>query len=426
VLKLSRLAAAIAALSLTVPVVALADEAAPSLEVLAAQLKAQQAQIEALSAEIEKKESSAGGEWFKNTTLGGYGEAQFYHYDNAPDQYDAYRFVLYVGHQFSDTVRLQSELEVEHGFAADTDTTCTVSDANANGTLQASEVVCGKASTKPGEVELEQMYLEWDYIGEQKLAVGQILVPVGFMNETHEPTTFYGVKRNPVETAIIPTTWWEGAVKASGEILPGLGYDAMVSTGLKTSKGELRSGRQKGAKAVAEDLAYTARLKYTGIKGLELGATYHQQADISQDNAVGNGDKAELVEVHAGYQIAGFSARALYGQWNIEGLSNTANWNNAEGNDQNGGYLELGYKPLEKVGVFARYSEWTKWTADSSTTTSTTNGAIDHIGQWNYGVNYWLTPRAVLKLDVQDQQNVKLAAGGKDEDGFALGMGYSF
>lgn len=403
-LKLSRLSIAVAALSLSIPVIALAEDAAPSLETLAAQLKVQQAQIEALTAEVEKKESS-GGEWFRRTTLGGYGEAQFYHYDNAPDQYDAYRFVLYVGHQFSDKVRLQSEFELEHGLVADTDVkTCTVSGATAT---------CS-ASTKPGEIELEQMYLEWDYIGEQKLAVGQMLMPVGFLNETHEPETFYGVKRNPVETAIIPTTWWEGAVKASGEILPGFGYDAMVSTGLKNSKAEIRSGRQKGAKAVAEDLAYTARLKYTGIKGLELGVAWHQEQDLSQDNVAGSGDKADMIEAHVGYQLGGLSVRALHARWKIDDLAASI----ANGTEQEGGYLELGYKPLEKVGVFARFSEWDKWTASSN--------SVDRMAQWNYGVNYWLTPRAVLKLDVQDQQNVKLAAGASDEDGFALGMGYSF
>lgn len=383
---------------------------AATLEELAAQIKAQQAQLDALTAAVEKAPSTKAVDLVSRTTLGGYGEAHFYGYENAPDQYDAYRFVLYVGHQFSDNVRLHSELEVEHGFVADKG--CSVKDANNSGDLQAGEVTCG--ATTPGEVELEQMFIEWNYAGQQSLSVGQMLVPVGFLNETHEPDTFYGAKRNPVETAIIPTTWWEGGIMASGEIVAGLSYDAMVSTGLKTSKAEIRSSRQKGAKAVAEDLAYTARLKYTGIKGLELGVAYQQQTDISQDDAPGAGEKAELLEVHAGYQLAGFSARALYGQWNIDGLSTTL----ANGSTQEGGYVELGYKPMERLGVFARFSETDKWTEKSN--------SIDRIGQWNYGVNFWLTPRTVFKLDIQEQQNAKLAAGAPDEDGFALAMGYSF
>ena len=42
-----------------------------------------------------------------------------------------------------------------------------------------------------------------------------LLVPVGFLNEVHEPPTFYGVERNPVEKNVIPTTWWEGGIGIS-------------------------------------------------------------------------------------------------------------------------------------------------------------------------------------------------------------------
>lgn len=193
---------------------------------------------------------------------------------------------------------------------------------------------------------------------------------------------------------------------ASGEIVAGLSYDALVSTGLKTNDGTIRNGRQKGAKAVAEDLAYTARLKYTGIRGLELGTSYQLQKDMSQGGTAKD-LKAGLMEAHIGYQIAGFSTRALFARWDIDNLSNGKE-------EQDGYYLEAGYKPLEKLGVFARYSAWDNMAADSTDS---------EIAQWNYGVNFWLTPRAVLKLDLQNQ---KLPTAGVDEDGFALGMGYSF
>ena len=179
------------------------------ISTLQAQLKAQQLQIDALVAASERPTTST---MFSKTSIGGYGEAHYYNYENAAQQYDAYRVVLYVGHKFSDTVRLHSELEVEHGLVADTDATCTIKD-DGDKTLEVGEVVCGSASTKPGEVELEQMFIEWNYHGKQNVSIGQILVPIGFLNETHEPETFYGAKRNPVETAIIPTTWWEGSAR---------------------------------------------------------------------------------------------------------------------------------------------------------------------------------------------------------------------
>ena len=378
------------------------------ISILQSQLKAQQLQIDALLAASEKPTTST---MFSKTSIGGYGEAHYYNYENAAQQYDAYRFVLYVGHKFSDTVRLHSELEVEHGLVADTDATCTIKD-DGDKTLEVGEVVCGSASTKPGEVELEQMFIEWNYHGKQNVSIGQILVPIGFLNETHEPETFYGAKRNPVETAIIPTTWWEGGIKASGLVagVDGLSYNAVVTTGLKTNNANIRSGRQKGAKAVAEDMAYTLGFNYQGIAGLTTGVTYHLQKDISQ--AIGQTNEATLIEAHIGYTWQNFSTRALYAKWDIDGIATTASY--AAKAEQEGYYVEAAYKPIEKLGVFARFSAWDNDAADV---------ADSKKEQWNYGVNYYIAPRVVLKLDIQEQV---LPTAGLDEDGFALAVGYSF
>lgn len=380
------------------------------ISTLQAQLKAQQLQIDALVAASEKPSLSTIS---SRTSIGGYGEAHYYNYENAAQQYDAYRFVLYVGHKFSDIVRMHSELEIEHGLVADTDTTCTVKDTG-DGILQPSEVVCGSASTKPGEVELEQMFIEWNYYGKQTVSIGQILVPIGFLNETHEPETFYGAKRNPIESAIIPTTWWEGGIKANGLVagVEGLSYNALITTGLKTKDANIRSGRQKGARAVAEDMAYTLGINYQGIAGLTTGVTYHLQKDINQGQ--GQTNEATLIEAHIGYSWQNFSTRALYAKWDINDLA-AANAHKAK---QEGFYVETSYKPIEKLGVFARFSSW-----DNEAANSATNKADSKKEQWNYGVNYYLAPRVVLKLDIQEQS---LPSAGLDEDGFALAVGYSF
>ena len=146
-MKLSRIAAAVFALA---PCVALADEASLSLEALAAQLKAQQMQIEALTAQVESqdKDGAAGAGWFTKTTLGGYGEMHFSHLRNSKgndaqnppkgdpngDSLDYHRYVLYVGHHFNDDVKFFSEFELEHSLSG---------------------------QGKPGEVELEQAYIDW-------------------------------------------------------------------------------------------------------------------------------------------------------------------------------------------------------------------------------------------------------------------------
>ena len=44
------------------------------------------------------------------------------------------------------------------------------------------------------------------------MKAGLFLIPVGILNQTHEPDTFYGVERNNVEKNIIPTTCGEGGL----------------------------------------------------------------------------------------------------------------------------------------------------------------------------------------------------------------------
>lgn len=410
---------------LTAPV-----QASPaSLEALSQQLAEQQQQLDALRLQLQQQSTVAAAgpaapavSWGR-TALGGYGEAILQRYDNAPAQYDAYRFVLSLGHQFSDTVRLNAELEVEHGWTQGR--SCSVTDKNSDGVVNPAELNCPKAPA--GEVELEQMLIEWQYRPDHALSAGQMLMPIGLLNETHEPSTFYGARRNPVETVLIPTSWWEGGVKASGQLVNGLAYDAMVSTGLRTSAADIRGGRQKGAKALAEDVAYTGRLRYQQA-GWGVGLSLHHQRDISQGDTATD-QPATLVAVHGTYENSGLSLKALYGQWRIDGLKGSALQEKAS---QRGFFVESGYRfderfnarlgglPLDRFGVFARYSQW-DLAADAQ---ASGQNPDSRISQWNVGTSFFLTPDVVLKADWQTQ---KLPSAGQvAEAGFAVALGYSF
>lgn len=301
---------------------------------------------------------------------------------------DAHRFVVFIGHQFSDTVRFFSEVELEHGLTEDTDD-----------------------GSGPGEVELEQAYIEWDFAKNHSVQFGQFLLPVGIINETHEPDTFYGVERNKVEADIIPATWWETGVKVGGEIAPGLRYDVAVHSGLDTGTGQsIRSGRQKSAKANAEDLAMTTRIKYTGVAGLELAATYQLQQDISQGNSGDGDNEAELVTAHAMYQVGALKLTALWASWDVDGQS----FETVGADDQTGWYTEASYKLTSNLGVFVRQSEWNTTAGDSS---------VADNEQVDFGLNYWLHPQVVLKADYTDDRNNE---DGSDNDAFNLGVGWSF
>lgn len=322
---------------------------------------------------------SKASEWTDKTRIGGYGEHHYNNFENSNDIVDAHRYVVYVGHQYSDTVRFFSEFELEHSLAGE---------------------------GAPGEVELEQAFIEWEYMPGHSLVAGQFLIPVGILNETHEPDTFYGVERNPIENRIIPTTWWETGAMLQGEFAPGLSYNFALHSGLNMEDGgTVRDGRQKSAKAIANDLAYTARLKYTGVPGLELAATYQFQENITQ--GVVNDTSASLFEAHAVYQTGPFGLRALVAEWDIDGDTFAQTGRDS----QRGWYVEPSVRPIESLGFFVRYSSWDN---ESGLAGAESDETVD------YGINYWLNANVVFKADYQD------AGEYNQNDSLNLGVGWSF
>ena len=81
-------------------------------------------------------------------------------------------------------------------------------------------------------------------------------MPAGLLNENHEPTAYYGVERNFVETAIIPTTWREGGIQAIGNFENGLTLQTGVSTSFDLTKWDAGSseGRESPLGSVHQEL----------------------------------------------------------------------------------------------------------------------------------------------------------------------------
>ncbi len=360
------------------------------------QLKKQAAELESLNEKLEMTaemiDQSSSKSAASATTIGGYGEL---HYNNLHNQkpgsndkkeIDFHRAILFVGHDFNDKIRFWSELEIEHSQAGD-----------------------GKEG---GEVSMEQAYVEFDIPFDAKIRSGIFLVPAGIINETHEPPTFYGVERNPVEKNIIPTTWREGGVSVSGRITPALAYDVAVHSGLETNNDAtyaVRSGRNSVRQATAEDLAFTSRIKWTGMPGLELAATVQYQSDVTQSTDADAGS-ALLAETHAVWTKGPFGIRALYANWSLDG-----NGPESVGADQQTGwYIEPSYRLNSSVGFFTRYNEWDNTAGDSADSKYT---------QVDLGVNYWPHPQVVVKADYQRQATPD---GKNNYDGINLGVGYQF
>jgi opacity protein-like surface antigen len=359
-------------------------QAAPTVE---QQIEMLGKEVDELKQEVAKQKSASAGSGA--TSIGGYGELHYNSLDSK-DEIDFHRFVLFFGHRFNEHLRFFSEVELEHALVKDT------SDASG-----------------PGEVELEQAYLDFDLNDAHTARAGLFLVPVGILNETHEPPTFYGVERNPVETDVIPTTWWEGGLGLNGRFGAGLGYDLALTSGLKvptsgSSAYKVRSGRQKMAKADANNAAVTARIKWTGAPGIELATTVHRQDAITQGTVADSvSGAATLWEAHAVFARGPFGLRALYAQWDLDGAGPKA----LGRDEQKGWYIEPSFKLTPKFGVFARYNVWDNEAGD----------VIDsEKKQKDFGFNYWPHEQVALKFDIQRQ------SGAVNDDGFNLGIGYMF
>lgn len=385
--------AALAAASTTA--LAGADQAPTNAELYEI-IQAQQSQIEDLQGNSSSSSS--------RTSIGGYGELHYNNIKDARDQIDFHRFILFVNHEFTDRIRLYSELEIEHAFITTED----------------------DPDIDSGAVELEQAFIEFDINDSLQAKGGLFLVPVGILNETHEPPTFYGVERNPVEGAIIPTTWWEAGAALNGHNESGFSWDVAIHSGLGipgadgaagTGPGaaaggsfNIRGGRLRVSNATANDPAGTVRLRYTGVKGLDLATTVQYQTNITQEGGAAAEAPATLFQTHAIYQAGATKLTAFYATWDID----NADFENAGADEQTGYYLEASHKLNDKVGVFARHSEWDNAAGDN------TESATD---QQIVGVNYWPHENVVLKADIFTQET---KATGAEREGFNLGIGYQF
>lgn len=380
---------ALLAALLSTPLMAQAETATNQMQQEINNLKKQNEMImermEASMDMMESRKSSHGHGSKGKTTFGGYGEL---HYNNlkgeggASDkqEIDFHRFVMFTGHEFSKDIRFFSELELEHSIAGE-----------------------GKA----GEIELEQAYIEFDLNNTMQAKGGLFLVPVGIINETHEPNTFYGTERNPIEKNIVPATWWEAGAGLNGKLSEGISYDVALTSGLDLyANNKVRDGRQKVAKARANSPMVTGRIKYTGTAGLELASTIATISDYTQGQGTKNA--ATMIEAHAVYNTGAFGLRALYASWDVKGKTS--------GYDkQSGWYIEPSYKVSPKMGVFARYNKYDNQAGSGAPGNSEKQ-------QTDIGMNYWPHEDVVIKVDYQMQDN----ANNQDQNGFNMAIGYQF
>lgn len=336
-------------------------------------------------------------------SIAGYGELVFQNYAGEKDngspggktnQIDFLRAILYVGYKFNERFLFNSEIEFEHALAGD---------------------------SKPGEVAMEFGYIDGKIIPELAIRTGMILVPVGIINELHEPSTFYGSLRPETERFIIPTTWRAIGAGLVGGTVSGIGYRVYIAESLKAAKfssGGIRSGRQSGAEAVAEDFAFTGRLEYTGFPGLNVGASFFS-GKTGQGLMDSTGAKVNptttILSAHGIFVRKGIELRALVAStW----ISDAAQLNSAlgftgsksVGERQFGYYITLAYdflqllKPDTQAG-FQAFVQYEKFNTQQEVPAGFSSDPANERTNVTFGLMYKPIANIGFKIDYINRDN---------------------
>jgi DtxR family transcriptional regulator, Mn-dependent transcriptional regulator len=344
------------------------------------------------------------------TNLSGYMD---FHYNNpefADATLDFHRFVLLFTHSFSDRIRFVGELELEHALV--------------------------EGLEEKGELELEQAYVDFLLTRGFNVRAGMMLMPIGIINERHEPPVYYGVERPFIDTVVIPTTWFELGAGVHGEVGRGWRYRAFVTAPLDAAEFSadegIREGRQKGAQANVSSAAVAGRLEYVGVRGLTVGASGWTGESGFQFRPLFT-VPVSLAEADARFSRRGLELRGQFAQvWidnagklnDLLALQSGVNPNIARairGVSLEGGQRLLSTAPFGEVGAFVRYESFdTQYRMPAGYVPLR---AFDR-DAWVVGANIWPDPDVAIKVDyaiVRSRSSVVRAP-----NSFNVGLGWWF
>jgi len=344
------------------------------------------------------------------TALSGYMEFHLNKLERRDGTLDFHRFVLLVTHEFNPRLRFVSEIEIEHAVVAGLE--------------------------EGGELEIEQAYLDFLINRAFNVRAGMLLVPMGIINERHEPPVFYGVERPLVDTVIIPTTWFDIGAGVHGEVGRGWRYRVYVMAPLNAAEFDaeegVREGQQHGSEANVGRVALTGRLEYVGLRGLTVGAgfwsgrsgfEFRPRFDVP----------VTVLEADVRYTRDRLELRGQFAQVSIDNaalvndtmtLRTGVNPNIAR--TLRGAYGEVGYRVISgarmgDVGLFTRYE-------NVDTQRRMPDGylplkAFDR-DQWVIGATYWPDPDVAVKLDYIVARNKSEVVPAPNS--FNVGLGWWF
>jgi DtxR family Mn-dependent transcriptional regulator len=325
------------------------------------------------------------------TALSGYMDFHFNKPEFTDAQLDFHRFVLLVTHSFSEKIRFVGELELEHAVV--------------------------EGLEEKGELELEQAYVDFLLSRSFNVRAGMMLMPIGIINERHEPPVYYGVERPFNDTVIIPTTWFDVGAGVHGEIGRGWRYRAFVVAPLDAAEFNaeegIREGRQKGSESNVGRPAVTGRLEYVAVRGLTLGASGWSGRSGFQFRPTFD-VPVSLAEIDARYARRRLELRGQFSQIWIDnadrlndalGLRVGVNPNIARvlrGFYGEAGYRAISHPSIGEVGAFVRYEDF-----DTQFRMPAGYVGLPEFDRdaWVVGATYWPDPDVAVKFDYSIVRN---------------------
>ncbi|MCK4563305.1 MAG: hypothetical protein KAU94_01370 [Verrucomicrobia bacterium] len=391
------------------------------IQALEKQMAAANAEIVSLKNDQNERSDLFGlEEQVSKVRFGGYGEIHGNFVENGSSMMDIHRLVVYLGYDFTDWIRLSTEVELEHAYVTD---------------------------GAGGEISIEQLYVDFLFGDAVNGRAGRILAPLGIINQYHEPTLFLGVERPGVDKYIIPTTWSLDGAGLFGSPLGWLSYQAYAVAGLEGSGFDGSNGVRKGRnkeRSGLNDPAVTGRLDFFPFVDADLPADQDLRIGLSgyyggTDNANKGGSGTPGVEntfamasADFEYTVSRLRFRGVVAHGsNSDAAALNAAYATDAGDEIFGWYLEGGVSVMPEswkrgklkeadLIPFVRYEEYdTQYKMPDGYAKLGENARTEI----TVGINFPLSSQFVLKADYQFRYN---ESDSDPNNVFNLGMGWVF
>ena len=393
--------------------------------------------------ETDKKESRISNA-LGRLTIGGYGEAvmsrnfysqhfnryrdpETYKNDKSHGRFDLPHVTLNLGYDFGKGWTMGMEIEFEHGG---TESAVEI-DADESGEYEAE-------TERGGEVALEQFWLNKAFwAGKFNVKAGELIIPVGEINQYHLPNEFFSVYRTEGEAKFLPNTWHQVGLSLWGK-LPQWRYEAIFTSGLDAERFGHDCFAHYGATSpyeykIGNVYAGAARIDNYSVKGLRLSlsASYDDchgalaigsfGFELNRWNLIARGN-ATYAHLSDAERITTFcNAFPKHTQQDGSPSKHSPIGTSAYSFGGEVGYNVFGLvnrlKDEQKLFVFGRYEDYNTYASGDKKVAYD----YDHVKRMAFGINYMPIPQIIIKAEYAKRY---LAVEYNDEPSISLGIAF--